>query len=258
MCGTNIKEIQESFTIQAGNFNDASMNFSKEEYLAYTVSEAAVSKTDRILEVAAGTCACGRAMAPYAASVTCLDVTPAMLESGKMEADKKQLYNMVFVKGEAGSLPFLDGSFDIVISRLAFHHFTDVQKPFSEMKRVLRPGGKLILIDMEAAQEELRGREDEIETWRDPSHVRNLSREEIKGLFLENALDVVKFESTKIPVNLQAWMNLTKTADAMQEKITGCMMDEIAGKDKTGFMPYQKDGEIYFDQRWLLTIGRKK
>ena len=42
MSGTNIKEIQESFTIQAGNFNDASMNFSKEEYLAYTVSEAVI------------------------------------------------------------------------------------------------------------------------------------------------------------------------------------------------------------------------
>lgn len=82
-------------------------------------------------------------------------------------------------------------------------------------------------------------REDEIETWRDPSHVRNLSRGEIRELFLENALDVVKCESTKIPVNLQAWMNLTKTADTMQEKITGCMMDEIAGTDKTGFMPYQ-------------------
>ena len=257
MGGTNIKEIQESFTIQAGNFNDASMNFSKEEYLAYTVSEATISKTDRILEVAAGTCACGRAMAPYAASVTCLDVTPAMLESGKMEADKMHIYNRVFVKGGAGSLPFVVGGFEIVISRLAFHHFKDVQKPFSEMKRVLRPGGKLILIDMEAAQEELRGREDEIETWRDPSHVRNLSREEIRELFLKNALDVVKCESTKIPVNLQAWMNLTKTADTMQEKITECMMDEIAGKDKTGFMPYQKDGEIYFDQRWLLTIGKK-
>ena len=257
MSGTNIKEIQESFTIQAGNFNDASMNFSEEEYLAYTVSEAAISKTDRILEVAAGTCACGRAIAPYAASVTCLDVTPAMLGTGKMEADKKQLYNMVFVKGEAGSLPFLDESFDIVISRLAFHHFTDVQKPFSEMKRVLRPGGKLILIDMEAAQEELRDRKDEIETWRDPSHVRNLSLGEIRELFLENALDVMKCESTKIPVNLQAWMNLTKTADAMQKKITGCMVDEISGRDKTGFMPYQKDGEIYFDQRWLLIIGKK-
>ena len=51
------------------------------------------------------------------------------------------------------------------------------------MARVLRPKGKLALIDMEAAGERLREREDEIETWRDSSHVRNLSREEIQSLW---------------------------------------------------------------------------
>lgn len=255
---SNIKEIQESFTVQAGHFNDSSMNFSKEDYLKYTVAAAAVSKTDCVLEVAAGTCATGRAMAPYAASVTCLDVTPAMLESGKREAEKSELHNMVFVQGEAEKLPFLDDSFDIVVSRLAFHHFTDIRKPFWEMARVLRPKGKLVLIDMEAAKESLREREDEIETWRDPSHVRNLSREEIQSLFHEHSFRITKCESTKIPVNLSAWMDLTRTPDFMREKIRKDMKDEISGNSKTGFSPYQKDGEIYFDQRWLLTIGEKQ
>lgn len=255
---SNIKEIQKSFTVQAEHFNDSSMNFSKEDYLEYTVAAASVSKTDCVLEVAAGTCATGRAIAPYAASVACLDVTPAMLESGKQEAEKKQLHNMVFVQGEAEKLPFLDGSFDIVISRLAFHHFTDIRKPFKEMVRVLRPKGKLALIDMEAAGERLREREDEIETWRDPSHVRNLSREEIQSLFHEHSLKITKCESTKIPVNLCAWMDLTRTPDYMRKKIWKDMQDEIAGNSETGFSPYRKDGAIYFDQRWLLTIGEKQ
>ena len=47
---------------------------------------------------------------------------------------------MTFVFGEAAELPFLDSSFDIVISRLAFHHFPDAQRPFAEMVRVLKPG----------------------------------------------------------------------------------------------------------------------
>ena len=72
----------------------------------------------------------------------------------------------------AERLPFLDDGFDIVISRLAFHHFANPKRCFSEMARVLKPGGKLVVIDMEAAEETLRAVEDEIETLRDPSHMR--------------------------------------------------------------------------------------
>lgn len=104
-----------------------------------------------------------------------------MLQIGQQEADKEHLSNMVFVKGYAEELPFLDNSFDIVFSRLAFHHFTDVSAVFSEMVRVLKPGGRFVMIDMEAADELLRKTEDEIETQRDPSHVKNLSKESLSS-----------------------------------------------------------------------------
>lgn len=116
-----------------------------------------------MLEVAAGTCACGRAVAPNARSVTCLDMTPAMLEAGRTEAEKESLHNMHFVLGDAAELPFLDNSFDIVLSRLAFHHFPNTDRPFAEMARVLKPGGKLVMIDMEAAEGALRASFDGIE-----------------------------------------------------------------------------------------------
>lgn len=35
------------------------------------------------------------------------------------------------------------------------------------------------------------------------------------------------------------------------------MIDEIQGKSKTGFAPYLKEKNIFFDQNWLLTIGKK-
>lgn len=152
MKSANQTEIQKSFTQQAKNFVSGKMNFSKKEYLNHTVSKIAPAGTDNVLEVAAGTCACGRAVAPNARSVTCLDMTPAMLEVGRTEAEKESLHNMHFVLGDAAELPFLDNSFDIVLSRLAFHHFPNTDRPFAEMARVLKPGGKLVMIDMEAAE----------------------------------------------------------------------------------------------------------
>ena len=50
----------------------------------------------------------------------------------------------------------MDESFDIVISRLAFHHFAGVEEPFKGMARVLKHGGKLVMIDMIAGDEALR------------------------------------------------------------------------------------------------------
>ena len=149
----NFTDINHSFEIQAENFESTELNFTKEEYLNYTLSCVAPDKQDMILEVAAGTCACGRSFAPSAHTVVCLDATLPMLTIGKEKADSSRMNNMIFIKGYAEELPFLNENFDIVFSRLAFHHFTDTNTVFSEMVRVLRPGGKFVLIDMEAADE---------------------------------------------------------------------------------------------------------
>ena len=179
-----------------------------------------------------------------------------MLRIGQQEADKEHLSNMVFVKGYAEELPFLDNSFDIVFSRLAFHHFTDVTAVFSEMVRVLKPGGKLVMIDMEAADEVLRKTEDEIETQRDPAHVKNLSKTEMLSLFETHGLAIEKCETTEMPQRLENWLALTRTPEPMQRKITERMRSELAGGEKTGFSPYVENGT--FNQKWLLLIGRKR
>ena len=257
MIPENLEILNRSFTVQAPNFDSKSFNFTKKEYLDYTVDAASPVRTDIVLEVAAGTCAYGRAFAPLVQTVVCLDATASMLQVGKKEAQESHLDNMVFVKGYAEELPFLDNSFDIVLSRLAFHHFTDTDSVFREMVRVLKPGGKLVLIDMEAADEPLRKTEDEIETLRDPSHVKNLSREEMLKLYYDNCLSVEKNEITEMQVHLSDWLELTKTAEPIRAKIIEKMENDIGGKEKTGFNPYQTEKDICFNQSWILTLGKK-
>lgn len=253
----NIEKINRSFELQAPNFESKSVNFTKEEYLNYTISCVAPCRENTLLEVAAGTCACGRSFAPLVRTVVCLDATVPMLRIGQQEADKEHLSNMVFVKGYAEELPFLDNSFDIVFSRLAFHHFTDVTAVFSEMVRVLKPGGKLVMIDMEAADEVLRKTEDEIETQRDPSHVKNLSKTEMLSLFETHGLAIEKCETTEMPQRLENWLALTRTPDLIREKIRQRMRADVTGNDKTGFSPYLKNNDIFFNQKWVLAIGKK-
>ena len=160
--------------------------------------------------------------------------------------------------GDAAELPFPDNRFEIVFSRLAFHHFSDTKQAFAEMVRVLKPGGKLVLIDLEAAEEPWRETEDRIEKLRDPSHVRNLSCADMRELYLAHGLSISQCETVRMPTILQNWLEHTKTPALIQSEIQGLMEDELAGGRKTGFAPYRKGSDIRFDQRWVLVIGTKK
>lgn len=271
----NITDIQKSFRVQAQSFDSNGYHLSKAEYQQYMIDRTEPQKTDRVLEVAAGTCICGRAFAPYVAKVTCLDVTPAMLQMGREEAEKAGLVNMEFVEGMAENLPFADKSFDIVMSRLAFHHFVNPDKIFAEMKRVLKPGGKLILMDMivqekelrdkvnslekpqdrKDALEELRNKVDFLERMRDFSHVRDLTLGEMRDLYSKNGLQLLLQEKMDIPVSLSDWMALTHTPEHVQEEIIRRMEQDMAGGEPTGFAPYRKAGGIYFNHHWVFNMG---
>lgn len=110
---------------------------------------------------------------------------------------------------------------------------------------------------MEATEEALRDIDDKIESMRDPSHTRILSREEIEKLFQKDFLLQCE-ETTLVPVNLNSWMNLTDTQENVQKEITDLMNKELTGGAKTGFIPYLKENQIMFDHRWLLLIRVKK
>lgn len=253
----HISEIHKSFEQQASGFDSTTYHLSKSEYLEYMVKKTAPQKTDHILEVAAGTCICGRAFAPYVEHITCLDTTAAMLEVGKSECEKKGIHNITFVKGIAEELPFLDNSFDIVMSRLAFHHFVNPKEIFAEMKRVLKPGGKLVLMDMTIQKEDLRNVVDEIERLRDNSHVRDLSKTEMEDLYVRNGMKIIMQEQIEIPVILENWMELTHTPEKQQKKIHKMMLEEMDGNIVTGFSPYIKEDKIYFNHHWVFNLGKK-
>lgn len=246
--------VRQSFKKQAEKF--AAYHMSKTEYTDYLIKRIGAKGTEHALEVAAGTCICGRALAPFVKDITCLDLTEEMLAQGKKLAEESQINNIYFQTGNAEELPYKSETFDLVITRLSFHHFDHPEKPFQEMKRVLKKGGKLVVWDMEAAEESLRKIDDKIENMRDPSHTRILSREEFEKMF-ERDFALQCEETTLVPVNLKSWMELMDTPEDVQKEITNLMKAELAGGSKTGFSPYIKDSQIMFEHRWLLLIGVK-
>jgi len=81
-------------------------------------------------------------------TVTGIDMTPEMLAKAAAAAAEAGLDNLSFVEGEAERLPFPDGSFDVVISNGVIDLIPDKDAVFSELYRVLVPGGRIQVADV--------------------------------------------------------------------------------------------------------------
>jgi SAM-dependent methyltransferase len=81
-------------------------------------------------------------------SVSGIDMTPAMLAKARAAADQMGAGNVEFAEGEVERLPFPDASFDVVISNGVIDLVPDKDAVFSEIHRVLVPGGRIQIADV--------------------------------------------------------------------------------------------------------------
>jgi ubiquinone/menaquinone biosynthesis C-methylase UbiE len=108
---------------------------------------------DRVLDVGCGTGFFARALAEVVGpkgEVLGVDAAPEMVAHAA--ARSRSVANCRFEVGSAGALAYPDGSFDVLVSSLTLHHLaTEEQLPaVREMRRLLRPGGRLLIAEFQA------------------------------------------------------------------------------------------------------------
>lgn len=158
-----------------------------ERALELLVRTSGAGPDDTVLDVACGPGLVVAAFARVVRHATGIDVTPAMLaRAGEVTAG---LSNVTLQQGDVLPLPFADASFSIVVSRFAFHHFQDPGSVLAEMRRVCRPGGRVVVCDLTASDDPAKAEAfHRVEMLRDPSHVRALTLETLRALFRDVGL----------------------------------------------------------------------
>ncbi len=253
----NKEKVLASFSDQSQGFSSYISGVDKLEYMQQVIKKLNLDNNESVIEVAAGTGVCSRMIASYVKKVVAYDLTPEMLAEGRKEAEKEKIDNISFIKGQVTEMPFIDNTFDVVITRLSFHHFTTIEEPLAEMYRILKKGGRLIIIDLEAAPELSRELNDKLETLRDPSHTRKRNLLELTTTFEKLGIKVIDKSVTDFEMSLKKWLNLTNCRAQVRTVISSFLNAEINGGLMTGFQPYKKEDELYFIHRWMQLIGEK-
>lgn len=250
--------VQEVFSKQAASFEDHRSNQALTHHAEWLFEPLQCGPQDLLLDVAAGTGHAARSLAGKVRVAVAVDVTEAMLQAGRESAHQQGLANVIFMRGDALALPFLDESFDVVISRFATHHIERPDIQLAEMARCLRPGGRLALADIVADEDpQAAEAQERIERLRDPSHARTVSVTEMVETMRGLGLHQIAVESREVGHSAEHWLGRANVDPEVAAGVQAEMRAEMDGSQATGLRPFERDGQLWLTQTWACVRAVK-
>ena len=159
--GDKARRVRGVFDSVAGKYdlmNDLMSLGLHRVWKAYTIAVAAPKLGDRVLDVAGGTGDLARALARKVGAsgmVVLSDINASMVTEGRARLiDEGQLLPTLLCDAER--IPFANGTFDLVTVAFGLRNMTHKDRALAEMRRVLRPGGRLLVLEFSKVAEPLR------------------------------------------------------------------------------------------------------
>jgi ubiquinone/menaquinone biosynthesis C-methylase UbiE len=236
--------IVDQFTRQAVPFSSAAP-IRSEEALNRIVAMAEAGPDDTVLDVACGPGFLICAFARVVRHATGIDLTPAMLEQARKAQEQQGLGNVSWRQGDVlPLLPYPDAHFSVVSTRFAFHHFLDPLAVLMEMRRVAKPGGRIVVADSAPAAWKADAF-NAMEVLRDPSHVRAMPPEELRELFVHAGLGEPRIEMYRLKGELEDLLARSFPNEGDADRIRQIFEDSLTG-DTLDMATRRKDGKILY------------
>jgi SAM-dependent methyltransferase len=219
-----------------------------------------------VLDVATGAGHTAFAFASHVREVTAVDITTPMLTTAAGLARQRGLSNIHFVQAPAEQLPFAPTTFDLVVCRLAAHHFEEIGRFMSEAVRVLKPGGQLALLDNVVPGSRRRGKKAEMERragayinafekLRDPSHVRCLSLDEWIDAYVTAGLTISHHETNIMSLDFDEWTARMQVSAPNRQRLRAMLL-QAPDPVLTFLTPAVSGDKIEFHLHKAIIVGQ--
>ncbi len=149
-----VRKVRQVFDSVAPNYdimNDVMSFGSHRLWKRFAVETAGVRPGEKVLDLASGTCDLAAAFARRVGGsgrVVASDINGAMLDQGRRRmVDEGLVGNVDYVLANAECLPFADDNFDCLTISFGLRNVTDKERALRSMLRVLRPGGRLLVLE---------------------------------------------------------------------------------------------------------------
>jgi ubiquinone/menaquinone biosynthesis C-methylase UbiE len=244
--------IVEQFSKQAIPFTKMPGHLDAIEML---MEMADLRREDTVLDIACGPGLVLCEFAKIATEATGIDITENMLTLAKKRQANLKLNNMKWDLGNVTELPYPSNSFSLVITRYSFHHFQEPGKALTEMVRVCKPGGRILVADVILPKEKVK-HYDEVETLRDDSHAGALTFEAIEDLLSIHNLKNLKQASYKLHMELDKQIAASFPKPGDDEKIRTLFKNDLKD-NKLGMDARLVEGVIHFSYPVSIYVGEK-
>ena len=152
--------------------------------------------------------------------ITAVDASAEMVKLVARESKQRGINNIDTVHAGVEALPFADHSIDLVCTRYSAHHWTQMDKAMQEIKRIIKPDGLIMIIDIEGfADPVIDTHFQTIEILRDRSHVRDYSDNEWRAFFQSINFEVTQHQTFPVRLEIASWLKRMQTPNIKIEVI---------------------------------------
>ncbi len=240
----------EQFRKRAKTYSSSANWISDRRLIKAHLEACARRPPGHVLELCCGTGMVGRDFRAEGWSVCGIDLTRAMAE------EANRYFPCICVAAE--NIPYLDGSFDVVVLRQAYFLLEDGQKALAEAHRVLKPGGVLVLsqtVPYSAADADWLGR------------IHRTKQAQLKRFFTEETLALelkrgrfrlARRRRLSVRENITRWLAAAPELSAAKRAEVCGLIDHAPEAYRRLHRVSAKNGEVFEDWNWVVFTARKK
>ena len=223
------RQVQKRFGDVAANYRASKVHAAGPD-LDRMIEAASLGVQARVLDAGCGAGHTAMAFAAIADQVFACDFTPAMLKQVEALASELGVTNTRAQLADVENLPFPNRSFDLVATRYSAHHWLRPEQALEEFRRLLKPGGALLISDIMAREDYAQDTFlQTIELLRDPSHARDYRISEWQALLAASGFASDILMTFDLTLHFAAWTRRMNTprqnADMIKALFNGASED---------------------------------